>query len=405
MEYEKMSKEELIAYIRDCEKKRAFTYEDQMKLAFVDGSPFTIWASDRDCKIKFWAGQCEELYGYKKNEVIGKDFVDLFVAENEKKAAREDQISIIDGGAIFHNIANDIGKKGNTLRLLTNCWRMKPPGSDEYLNFEMGLIVDFYNQEVERLDQIVSESRILKEKTMQFDAASRRYEAQYYERRRFLLNGLKQCKSVAVRQKRKSEFEPKEEDIRKRINDVGASLDSLVKEYAEKIASCSFSAKCEEILNEFMRRCDDAMDEFDDAGIYFQEVSLDYEGAGSTEVSRSTLLRDIEDVYAGLHSKSGELKCCVDREVEYINVYGDGNKKSSVQKRLGIEKEKIGRLIERICASESEAKKKGADARSDEEMEAIRMEVRNAAKGYEDEIALRRRSLGGGEWNEGGHKV
>ena len=56
-------------------------------------------------------GQCEALYGYKSEDVLGKDFVDLFVAVDEQKAAREDQISIIDDGAVFHNIANDVGKK------------------------------------------------------------------------------------------------------------------------------------------------------------------------------------------------------------------------------------------------------------------------------------------------------
>lgn len=46
-------------------------------------------------------GQCEALYGYKSEDVLGKDFVDLFVAVDEQKAAREDQISIIDDGAVF----------------------------------------------------------------------------------------------------------------------------------------------------------------------------------------------------------------------------------------------------------------------------------------------------------------
>lgn len=72
-----------------------------MKLAFLDSSPFTLWASDRNCRIKLWMGQCEALYGYKSEDVLGKDFVDLFVAVDEQKAAREDQISIIDDGAVF----------------------------------------------------------------------------------------------------------------------------------------------------------------------------------------------------------------------------------------------------------------------------------------------------------------
>lgn len=160
MDYHEMNREELIKYIEKLEKQRAFTPEDRYLLTILDNSPFTIWASDRDCIIRFWEGQCESLYGYKKENVIGKDFVDLFVATDEKKAAREDQIAIIDTGEVFHNIANDYAKNGNTLRLLTNCWRMKSPDMDEYWNIEMGLIVDYYDKEIERLEEIVAESRM-----------------------------------------------------------------------------------------------------------------------------------------------------------------------------------------------------------------------------------------------------
>lgn len=175
LNYDEMTKEELIQYIKECKEKRAFTYEDQMKLAFLDSSPFTLWASDRNCRIKLWMGQCEALYGYKSEDVLGKDFVDLFVAVDEQKAAREDQISIIDDGAVFHNIANDVGKNGNTLRLLTNCWRLKDPISGEYWNAEMGLIIDFFNQEVVRLEQIITESRMLKTRVTQFIDCTKQY--------------------------------------------------------------------------------------------------------------------------------------------------------------------------------------------------------------------------------------
>ena len=61
MDYEKLTKEELISLLNELEGQRAFTYEDRMKLEILDQSPFTIWASDRDCKITFWDGQCERL--------------------------------------------------------------------------------------------------------------------------------------------------------------------------------------------------------------------------------------------------------------------------------------------------------------------------------------------------------
>lgn len=150
MNYENMTKGELIDYIEELKAKRAFTYEDQMKLLILDSSPFTVWASDRNCKIRLWMGQCETLYGFSSKEAIGKDYVDLFVAEDEKVAARRDQIDIIDNEAVFHNIANDVGKNGNTLQLVTNCRRIKDPISGEYWNAEMGLVISYLDQEKDR---------------------------------------------------------------------------------------------------------------------------------------------------------------------------------------------------------------------------------------------------------------
>jgi len=148
MDFEKMSREELIAKLKELENRRAFTCEDHMKLIILDESPFTIWASDRDCKITFWAGRCESLYNRTWKEVKGKDYVPLFVADNEQAAARRDQIKIIDDAEVFHNFANDKNKYGNTLPLLTNCFRIKDPScTDKYWNAEMGLIIDFLDEE------------------------------------------------------------------------------------------------------------------------------------------------------------------------------------------------------------------------------------------------------------------
>lgn len=146
-DYDKWTKEELITYIENLEKKRAFSHVDQLKLLILDRSPFTIWASDRNCIIRMWEGQCESMYGRKKEEVIGQDFVDLFVAKDEQTAARRDQIEIIDKGKEFHNIANDQGRNGNTLQLITNCFRVLDPESGEYWNAEMGVAIDYYEEE------------------------------------------------------------------------------------------------------------------------------------------------------------------------------------------------------------------------------------------------------------------
>ena len=120
-QFNDMTREELLEYIESLKSKRAFTYEDRMKLTIIDSLPFTVWASDRNCIIRLWEGQCEPMYGYKKEDVLGKNYIDLFVAKDEQAAARRDQLEIIDKNATFHNIANDHGRFGNILRLITNC--------------------------------------------------------------------------------------------------------------------------------------------------------------------------------------------------------------------------------------------------------------------------------------------
>ena len=127
MDFQNYTKEQLIAYIQKLEKNSDITYEDRMKLLILDGSPLTLSASDRDCRIKLWLCKSESLYGFSTEEAMGSDFVDLFVSKDERMQARLDQIKIIDNGEEFHNLAFDVAKSGNTLKLLTVCRRIEDP--------------------------------------------------------------------------------------------------------------------------------------------------------------------------------------------------------------------------------------------------------------------------------------
>lgn len=325
MDYEKMTKEELIRYIKECEKKRAFTFEDQMKLAFIDNSPFTVWASDRDCIIKFWSGECEKLYGYSKEDALGKDFVELFVAEDEKKAAREDQLKIIDDNEIFHNIANDIGKKGNTLRLLTNCWRLKAPGVDEYWNFEMGLIVSFYDQELARLNQIIAESRLLKESVNRFLEYSKQIQNNFKNRRRTLKSNIRECKAIAVKNREKCAFEEKTKSFHTRIHEIEEKFDTLIYEYTEKIKDCDSSLKCDSLLQDFKDKIDDMVGCFDDIVIDFQEISIEYVEKQNNEmvIGQDAVLKDSNILFDQIHDDAFNVRSHIEKEInEYKSSIG-----------------------------------------------------------------------------------
>lgn len=311
-----MSKEELIAYIEELRTKRAFSEEDQYLLEILDASPFTIWASDRDCRIKFWTGQCEYLYGYKKEYAIGKDFVDLFVAEDEKKAAREDQISIIDHGEIFHNIANDVAKTGNTLRLLTNCWRMKAPDSDEYWNVEMGLIIDFFNQEVDRLAEIVEESRIYKSRVTQFIDLTRQIQRQFQERKRRLTEAIQDCKHIAVNARKKTEFKDRVDPIRSRLRNLNDELTELVEKYIQLVQACGSSVRCEELSDEFRDYYQEKIsDTLEDIATDFEEISLDYSDGGMV-LGKDAVLKDTNVVFTKIYNRAYDLRNSISKKID-----------------------------------------------------------------------------------------
>lgn|GEM_PF-6086272 len=294
MDYESKSKDELIAIIEKMKSQRAFTYEDRMKLAILDESPFTVWASDKDCKIRLWEGQSEALYGYTKAEVMGKDYVDLFVAEDERNAARIDQISIIDEGVKFHNIANDIGKYKNTLQLVTNCFRICDIETKEYWNAEMGLIIDYLDQEKAKLEAIVEESRKVKSYTSQFISDIQARKEQFQGRKTALKSEISQSQRKAIRSRSsRAEFKKQVEPIHKSIDALGEQLSQLFDSFIERMRSCASSQSCEKLNLEFNEKFNDILLDFEDIVGDFAEVNIQFSGDNTMIELRNSILNDI----------------------------------------------------------------------------------------------------------------
>lgn len=113
--------------------------EDRLKLAILDQSPFTIWAADRECKIRLWSPSAARVYGRSSSDAIGKDFVKLFVDPVEAADARKDCRRIVDDNAVFSNfLAFDHTAEGQRT-MLTNCFRVQDPTTGEFLQAEVGL--------------------------------------------------------------------------------------------------------------------------------------------------------------------------------------------------------------------------------------------------------------------------
>lgn len=329
MDFENMTKEELIDYIQKMQTQRAFSEEDQFLLKILDDSPFTIWASDRNCIIKFWKGQCEVLYGYKKEQALGKDFVDLFVAEDEKKAAREDQLKIIDSGEVFHNIANDMAKNGNTLRLLTNCWRMKAPHSDEYWNVEMGLIVDFFYQEIERLEEIITESRLYKARTTQFIELTKHLRKQFAERKKVFNDAIRECDREAVIAKKRTEFKKRTEPVKRSIKQIEEQISELIDEYLHKIQVSGSATECGELTDKFKEAYEAILDKFEDIVTDFQEVNVEFSTDGVI-IGKDSILKDTALEHEKYHIMAFNLKLSISKQIDSIRAQVTVNKSSTL---------------------------------------------------------------------------
>lgn len=133
------------------------TPEHKLKLAIFEKIPFTIWASTRDCKIVLWNKTSESKYGYKALDVIGIDFVDLFVDDLEKEDARRDCAAVVDQDKKFKNfLAYDRAADGATRTMLTNCFRVYDETRNEFLQVEVGVSADELNlaREEERLHSL-----------------------------------------------------------------------------------------------------------------------------------------------------------------------------------------------------------------------------------------------------------
>ncbi len=329
MDINKMTREELIEKLETLERQRAFTYEDQMKLAILDKSPLTVWASDRDCKIKLWTGQCQSLYGYSHKEALEKDYVELFVAPDEQLAARQDQLSIINEGAVFHNIANDIGKAGNTLQLLTNCFRIKDIESGDYWNAEIGLIIDYFDQEKEKLALIIDESRNIKMIINQFISNTRQIREHFQNRKKTLLDFIILGERNAIKKGKRKEFGKKVKVVKEALNEIQKSLKSLIDDYNEQLQSCITLNSCYLIKGEFDIKSDELIRKFEKIALDFEEINIEFDGDSSILNLKESLFKERFESTKMLANLTFETLSKNSKDIDDYRRIKDGNQPES----------------------------------------------------------------------------
>lgn len=385
MDFEELTKEELISILRKLEKQRAFTYEDRMKLEILDQSPFTIWASDRDCKITFWEGQCEHHYGYSCEEALGKDYVDLFVDEDERAAARNDQLKIIDQGEVFHNFANDHSRDGNTLHLLTNCRRIRDIKTGEFWNAEMGLIIDYLEDEKERLNQVIAESRKVKSCVSQFISSVRQYKEQFADRRNAIISSIRKYERIAIKKRKRQDFKNKVDAVKNEIRVIEDQLTTTIDQYFELMQKCRTYDACEHTRHSFMNAYAENLDRFEGVVLDVEEIASELECSSSVVLGRDAVMSEAGTKNRRLVNTAHELLMRAENDITEYKVIN--RKPDSVRMRLLEERrDRIQTCKDQIDDFADEITNKLLGAETEESIQLLRDEMEEGFKKYEAEL-------------------
>lgn len=309
MNLEDMSKEELILQIKELKKQVDFSHEDRLKLAILKKAPFTIWASDRNCIIKMWSGRCEAMYGLSEDEVLGKDFVPLFVAKDEQLAARRDQLKIIDDNAIFHNIANDNSQNGNILHLITNCFRIRDPESGEYWSAEIGISMDHYEAEKKQLEKNIAESRLIHSIIDNFRSSKNQMLEQLYDRRKNLMQEIDKSITAAINSGIKHDYQ----SIRKNyVDEINYIIEGMFKKVFEEhlnlIQSCTTQFDCQEIRSQFNFEYQNILEEFYSIVTKFHMEFVDINSNSSITLLKDRIMKETSSKNLSL-SYTAQLIC------------------------------------------------------------------------------------------------
>ena len=361
MDYEKLTKEELISLLNELEGQRAFTYEDRMKLEILDQSPFTIWASDR--------------------------------ATDEKDAARDDQLKIIDHGEVFHNMANDHGKDGNILQLVTICRRIRDIKTGEYWNAEMGLIIDYFEAEKERLNQVIAESQKVKSYTSQFKASVKQDKTHFLDRKKAITSSIREYESTAISHGKRREFKKSVSTIREALKEIEDQLNVIINKYVDLMEGGRTYDSCEQTRLEYISEYTETLNSFEDVVLDIEEIAQGLNCPSSVMSGRDVAMRDEQQKYRLLANDAHNLLMRAEEEItEYkkLNVSADSERMKSYIKR----RERIKGIRSSIEMFDTDIRPKLLNAVTDESVQSLRAEMESAFEGFENELNAIKEEMG-----------
>lgn len=145
------------------------TDEDKLLLEIIRNEhfPFTLWICNSDFSVVYWNDICENVYGLKRSVTIGKKYSNLFVAEEHRWQSEKDCKDTIEVDKSFKNCYAKDEVNGKTIELLTNCFRIIHPITNQALQVELGLDVSDFKEKQEEYVEVVKKGarRLEKSKT------------------------------------------------------------------------------------------------------------------------------------------------------------------------------------------------------------------------------------------------
>jgi hypothetical protein len=99
-----------------------------------------MWACNRQFKIVLWTAGSPKIYGHRTEDVLGKNYLELFVDASERKQSKIDCLRIIDNDYVQNNfLAYDVTKSVTHRTMLTNCFRIMDEDTGEPLQAEVAV--------------------------------------------------------------------------------------------------------------------------------------------------------------------------------------------------------------------------------------------------------------------------
>ena len=136
----------------------------------------------------------------------------------------------------------------------------------------MGLIIDYLDQEKERLQIIVAESRKVKSYITLFIESTQHRKQQFQVRKEAILTEIATSEGKAIAIGKRRSFREKVALLRAAINNLQRDLYQLIDDYYEKIQGCADSDTCERVRIGFNEAYDDMLSGFEGIVLDFKRI-------------------------------------------------------------------------------------------------------------------------------------